>query len=58
MSVTTRVVVGGRGVESDAEALMKAWASPYASAAFVCFSLPIVDEWAGLIAAPHSDPAT
>jgi hypothetical protein len=55
---TTRTVVGGRGVDTDAEALMNACTSPYSSAAFVLFSVPMVDDFAGLIAAPQSDPAT
>ena len=57
-SATTRAVVGGRGVATDAELVMKAWTSPNPSAAFVRFSALIVEEWAGLMAAPQSDPAT
>ena len=57
-SATTRAVVGGRGVDTAAELVMNSCTSPKASATFVLFSAPIVDERAGLIAAPHSEPAT
>ncbi len=57
-SATTRAVVGGRGVETDAELVMNACTSPKPSATFERFSSAIVEERAGLIAAPHSEPAT
>ena len=57
-SATTRAVVGGRGVETAAELVMNACTSPNPSATFDRFSPPIVEERAGLIAAPHSEPAT
>ena len=41
---TTRAVVGGRGVESEAVEVMNACASLNSSFAFVRFSLPIVEE--------------
>ena len=55
---TTRAVVGGRGVETAAELVMNACTSPNPTAAFDSLSAPIVDECAGLIAAPHNEPAT
>jgi hypothetical protein len=55
---TTRAVVGGRGVETAAEFAMNPCTSPKASAALELLSAPMVVEWAGLIAAPHKEPAT
>src|ERR1043166_7512305 len=57
-STTTRAVVGGRGVATDAELAMNSCRSPNARAAFERFSDAMVVERAGLIAAPQSEPAT
>ena len=57
-SATTRAVVGGRGVETAAELVMNSCMSPNARATFDRFSAAIVVEWAELIAAPQSEPAT
>ena len=57
-SSTTCAVVGGRGVDTDAEMPMNSSRSACASAAFVRLWSPIVDDRSGLIAAPQSEPAT
>src|SRR6266576_3034002 len=57
-NATTLAVVGGRGVDTDAELVTNACLSSKPSAAFEFISAPMVDECAGLIAAPHNEPAT
>ena len=57
-SATTRPVVGGRGVETEAETRMNSCASWNSSAVLLSRSWPIVDERSVLMFPPHKEPAT
>jgi hypothetical protein len=55
---TTRSVVGGRGVDSEADSSTNSWTSVMRRAGFVDRSRAIVEQRSGLIFPPHSEPAT
>ncbi len=58
LSETTSAVVGGRGVETDADTSTNSCTSRNRSASFDSRSWAIVDERSLLMFPPHSDPAT